>query len=81
MGNSNLMNDTMRVQLHKRHTRIITQRDYLWAMDLIERLHQLLELDELKNDTATTKAIQEVIRKFLSLDGSKKVELQQLVEK
>ena len=49
-------------------------------MDLVERLHQLLELDELKSNTTTTKAIQEAIRKFLSLNGSKKVELQQLVE-
>ena len=32
-------------------------------------------------ETATTKAIQEVLKVFLSLDGSKKLKLQQLVEK
>ena len=50
-------------------------------MELAERLQQLLELDELKSETATTKAIQEVLKVFLSLDGSKKLKLQQLVEK
>ena len=32
-------------------------------------------------ETATTKAIQEVLKVFLSLDGSKKLKIQQLVEK
>ena len=50
-------------------------------MDLTERLQQLLELDELESDTTTTKAIQEVLKNFLSLDGSKKLKLRQLVEK
>ena len=50
-------------------------------MDLTERLQQLFELDELESDTTTTKAIQEVLKNFLSLDGSKKLKLRQLVEK
>ena len=87
MGNSNQTNDTMRVELLKCHELIIVSitgnvtTRVEENMDLTERLQQLLELDELKSDTTTTKAIQEVLKNFLSLDGSKKLKLRQLVEK
>ena len=44
-------------------------------------LHLLLELDELKSDTTTTKEIVEVLKKLVSLEGDKKVELHELIER
>ena len=49
-------------------------------MDLTRRLQLLLELDELKIDTTTTREIAETLRKLIYFDGDKKIELQKLIE-
>ena len=47
---------------------------------MTRRLQLLLELDELKIDTTTTREITETLRKLIYLDGDKKIELQKLIE-
>ena len=49
-------------------------------MELTERIQELLDLDELKSDTSTTKSIQEALKNIFLLDGAKKIKLQQLIE-
>ena len=49
-------------------------------MDVTRRLQLLLELDELKSDTSTTREIVEVLKKLICIDGDKKMELHKLIE-
>ena len=48
-------------------------------MDFSMQQTHLLELDELKSDTTTTRKIQEDIRMLMNLEGQKKKELETLV--
>ena len=49
-------------------------------MDVSSRLTFLLELDELKSGSATTKEITDVLKKLISLDGVKRAVLEKLVD-
>lgn len=49
-------------------------------MDVTRSLQLLLELDEFKSDTTTTREIVEALKKLICLDGDKKIELQKLIE-
>ena len=51
------------------------------TMDISRRLQLLLDIDELKSDTACTRQIVEAIRQLLCLDSDKKLELQQVIER
>ena len=51
------------------------------TMNLCRRLQLLLDIDELKSDTACTCQIVEAIKQLLCLDSDKKFELQQLIER
>ena len=48
-------------------------------MELSERIQQLQQLDEMKNDTAITRRIKDVLR-ILSEDATKKTNLERLLE-
>ena len=49
-------------------------------MDVSSRLTLLLELDELKSESATTKEITDVLKKLISFDGVKRAVLEKLVD-
>ena len=68
------MNVKRHMTYHKLSTTPVT-------MDVSRRLQLLLDVDELKSDTACTRQIVEAIRQLLCLDSDKKLELQQLIER
>ncbi len=49
-------------------------------MEISSRLELLLELDELRSDSTTTREIVEVLKTLILVDGEKKIELQKLVD-
>ena len=49
-----------------------------WSCLILKLLE--LHVDELKSDSKTAKAVEKVLMEFLVLDGSKKLEMHQLVE-
>ena len=75
----NITNRLANKRFIKRRTRDNSCRRRI--MNLEERLQVMLEMDEFKSETNTTKSIKEVLEKFLSFDDRKKRSLHELDEK